>query len=90
MQMAREILADFREVEQNFRTLDRRMRERITLWEGSRGSLLEDVMSERDAIADSDQGRSFRAFWEFLLSGARQEELTRLLERVLWRCSAWI
>ena len=83
MQMAREILADFREVEHNFRSLDRRMRERITLWEGSRGALLEDVMSERDAIADSDQGRSFRAFWEFLLSGARQEELTRLLERVL-------
>ena len=83
MQMAREILTDFREVEQNFRSLDRRMRERITLWEGSRGALLEDVMTERDAIADSDQGRSFRAFWEFLLSGARQEELTRLLERVL-------
>ena len=83
MQMAREILADFREVEHNFRSLDRRMRERITLREGSRGALLEDVMSERDAIADSDQGRSFRAFWEFLLSEARQEELTRLLERVL-------
>ena len=26
MQMARELLADFREVEQNFRSLDRRMR----------------------------------------------------------------
>ena len=83
MQMARELLADFREVEQNFRALDRRMRERITLWEGSRGALLEDVMTERDAIANSDQGRSFRAFWGFLLSGARQEELTALLERVM-------
>ena len=40
-------------------------------------------MGERDAIADSDQGKSFRAFWDFLLSSRRQEELTELLERVL-------
>lgn len=83
MQGARELLADFREVEHNFRQLDRRVRERIALWEGSKGALLEEIMGERDAIADSDQGRSFRAFWEFLLSSRRQEELTALLERVL-------
>ncbi len=40
-------------------------------------------MGERDAIEDSDQGRSFRAFWDFLMSGSRQEELTQLLKRVL-------
>ena len=40
-------------------------------------------MGERDAIADSDQGRSFQAFWDFLMSQARQEELSRLLDRVL-------
>ena len=83
MQGARELLADFREVEHNFRQLDRRVRERIALWEGSKGALLEQIMGERDAIADSDQGKSFRAFWDFLLSSRRQEELTELLERVL-------
>jgi hypothetical protein len=46
------------------------------LWEGSKGALLEEIMGERDAIADSDQGRSFRAFWDFLMSSRRQEELT--------------
>ncbi len=81
--MARELLSDFREVEHNFRGLDRRVRERIALWEGGKGALLEEIMGERDAIADSDQGRSFRAFWDFLMSGSRQEELTQLLERVL-------
>jgi len=80
--LARELLADFREVEQNFRTLDRRVRERITLWDGSKGALLQDILGERDLIADSDQGRSFRAFWDFLMSRSRQEELTELLERV--------
>ncbi len=83
MQGARELLTDFREVEQNFRQLDRRVRERIALWEGSKGALLEDIMGERDAIADSDQGKSFRAFWDFLLSSSRQDELTELLDRVL-------
>ncbi len=81
--LARELLSDFREVEHNFRLLDRRVRERIALWEGGKGNLLEQIMGERDAIADSDQGRSFRAFWDFLMSSDRQDELTRLLEGVL-------
>ena len=82
-QLARELLSDFREVEHNFRQLDRRVRERIALWQGAKGALLEEIMGERDAITDSDQGRSFRAFWDFLMSSRRQEELTNLLERVL-------
>ena len=83
LQLARELLTDFREVENNFRRLDRRVRERIALWEGSKGALLEEIMGERDAIADSDQGKSFRAFWDFLMSQSRQEELSLLLEEVL-------
>jgi hypothetical protein len=83
MELARELLSDFREVEHNFRTLDRWVRERIALWEGSKGELLEEIMGERDAITDSDQGRSFRAFWDFLMSSARQEEFSALLDRIL-------
>ena len=83
MAMSRDLLSDFREVEHNFRALDRGVRERIALWEGSKGELLEDIMGERDAIAGSDQGRSFRAFWDFLMSSARQEEFSELLERVV-------
>ena len=83
LHLARELLTDFRQVEHNFRTLDRRVRERIALWEGAKGALLEEIMGERDAIADSDQGKSFRAFWDFLMSQSRQEELSRLLEQVL-------
>jgi hypothetical protein len=83
MGLARELLSDFREVEHNFRGLDRRVRERIALWDGAKGALLEEIMGERDAIADSDQGRSFRAFWDFLMSQSRQEELSALLDAVL-------
>jgi len=82
-QLARELLADFREVEQNFRLLDRKVREKIALWEGAKGALLDEIMGERDAIGDSDQGRSFRAFWDFLMSSRRQEELSERLDQVL-------
>jgi flagellar motility protein MotE (MotC chaperone) len=82
-QTARELLSDFREVEQNFRLLDQQIRERITLWEGNKGALLEQIFGERDLIADSDQGKSFRAFWDFLMSPLRQEELDGLLEQIL-------
>lgn len=80
---ARELLADFRQVEQNFRDLDRQVREQVATWEGGKGEVLEAIFGERNAIEDSDQGRSFRAFWDFLMSPARQEELTGLLESVL-------
>ena len=82
-QLARELLADFREVEHNFRLLDRKVREKIALWEGAKGALLDEIMGERDAIGDSDQGRSFRAFWDFLMSSRRQEELSERLDQVL-------
>lgn len=81
--LARDLLSDFREVEHNFRSLDRRVRERIALHEGGKGRLLEEVMGERDAISDSDQGRSFRAFWDFLMSSQRQEDLTQMLDRAV-------
>jgi hypothetical protein len=79
---ARSLLSDFREVEQNFRTLDRAVRERIATWEGGKGTLLEEILLQRDAIAGSDQGKSFRAFWDFIMSPARQEEFSSLLQVV--------
>jgi hypothetical protein len=79
---ARSLLSDFREVEQNFRTLDREVRERIATWEGGKGSLVEEILLQRDAIAGSDQGKSFRAFWDFIMSPARQEEFSSLLQAV--------
>ena len=79
---AREILSDFREVEQNFRNLDRSTRERIAGWEGAKGELLKDILGQRDVIADSDQGRSFKSFWDFLMSVERQDNLSSMLDAV--------
>ena len=45
------------------------------------GSLAE-LVGGRSEITHSDQGHSFQAFYEFLLSESRQQELTELLNRV--------
>lgn len=79
---ARELLADFREVEDNFRSLDRAAREKVASWQGSKGDLLAELVSSRADINGSDQGHSFQAFHDFLLSEARQDELADLLRRV--------
>lgn len=79
---ARELLSDFREVESKFRGLDREMRETIAGWDGSKGELLDQLLGDRNLIADSDQGRSFHAFYDFLLSADRQDEVARLLKEV--------
>jgi len=78
-----ELLSDFRVVEYNFRDLDRSVRERIALWDEGKGALLDEILGRRDAISDSDQGRSFRAFMDFLLSRRLQEELEELLRKIL-------
>ena len=83
VETAQSLLGDFRAVEENFRTLDRDARVRISTWEGSKGELLERIFGDRDAISESDQGRSFKAFYDLLMSADRQDELTRLLERML-------
>ena len=80
--IARELLSDFRAVEHNFRELDRRVREQIAGWTERKSALLQSVFGEHDAITDSDEGRSFRAFWDFLMSPAGQEELSALLDRI--------
>ncbi|QDP94871.1 DUF3375 domain-containing protein [Microlunatus elymi] len=79
---ARELLSDFREVEENFRGLDRAARERIASWTGSKGALLAELVSSRADISSSDQGASFQAFYDFLLSDDRQDELNELLTTV--------
>ncbi|MEI4279157.1 DUF3375 domain-containing protein [Klenkia terrae] len=76
---ARGLLADLRAVEAAFRDRDRELRDRIA---GGDGSLALDVAAGRRGIADGDQGRSFFACYDRLLSPRLQEELTDLLTRV--------
>lgn len=83
MTTAREMLADFRAVEQNIRDLDRGMRERIATWDRGKGELLEAIFQEQDGISQSEQGKSFAAFWKFLMSSSSQDDFKNTLDQVL-------
>ena len=80
---ARNLLMDFRQVEDNFRQLDKHTREKIALSQKSKGELLDEIFGEHDAINDSDQGKSFRAFWGLLMSPAKQDQFNQLIQQVL-------
>lgn len=80
---AKSLLADFREVEQNFRDLDRDFRRKIITTTQSKGEVLSDLFEQQDFLTQTDQGKSFTAFWEFLLSQSKQAEFENLIERML-------
>lgn len=80
---AKSLLADFKEVEQNFRNLDRNFRKQIITTNQSKGEVLSDLFEQQDFLSQTDQGKSFTAFWEFLLSQSKQNEFEELLQRML-------
>ena len=80
--VARRLLSDFREVEENFRAIARQVQEQQLALEARKGQIVQHVLEADAALKESDQGRSFYAFWEFLISAQRQEELQALLTTV--------
>ncbi len=80
---ARRLLADFRQIELNFRKLDREARARVIAADKERGRVLKDIFEYRDAILSSDQGKSFQAFWAFVMSTEKKSEFAALAGRVL-------
>ena len=71
---AQAILADFREVEENFRELTRKVQDDVVKWTRGKGELLEKIFNESDIIRKSEQGRSFMAFWRYLMLSQQQED----------------
>lgn len=79
---ARRLLADFRQVEENFRELDTHTRQTIIKSDIGKAELLDQVFMQQDHLWSTDQGRSFRGFWEFLMSERMQQDLEQLIEKL--------
>lgn len=79
---AKRLLSDFRQVEENFRELDAQTRQTIIKSDMGKADLLDQVFSQQDHLWNTDQGKSFRSFWEFLMSESMQQQLETLLEKV--------
>ncbi len=79
---ASRLLSDFRAIEDNFRRLNAAAREELLRQHASRGEVLEHIFDSRERILDSDQGRTFSAFWEFLMDQRRREEQEKHLAQL--------
>jgi len=83
--LADELASDFRRVRDEFQGLNRDLRERIVESEGSRGEVLEAVFAGVDLIADSEAGRTFRAFWRLLTDPRESAELEAAMDDLVGR-----
>lgn len=79
---AKHLLSDFRQVEQNFRDLVRKIYEKHAEKESRKGTILSYVLDETDVLQQSAQGRSFYTFWQVLMDRSRREELDRTIEHI--------
>ncbi|MDX1958010.1 MAG: DUF3375 domain-containing protein [Leptospiraceae bacterium] len=80
---ARRLLSDFREVEYNFREIDSLVRSAKDEGSSNRGKFLSQFFEKEDFLFETDQGKSFIAFFEFLMSQEKQTELTELISMML-------
>ncbi|MBS1663354.1 MAG: DUF3375 domain-containing protein [Bacteroidetes bacterium] len=81
--LSHELLSDFREVEDNFKFIHRHIVEQHTKAEVNKGAIVGYAFEAYDALRKSDQGKSFYAFWDFLVSRAGQEEWRLLTDQLL-------
>jgi len=78
-----ELIGDFREVEDNFKQIHRSIVEQHTKADLNKGMILGFAFEAYDSLRGSNQGKSFYAFWDFLISRAGQEEWRELTVRLL-------
>ncbi len=78
-----ELISDFREVEDNFKQIHRSIVEHHTKAEQNKGAIIGFAFEAYDALRTSSQGKSFYAFWDFLISRAGQEDWRQLTEQLI-------
>lgn len=80
--MARELLSDFTEVEQNFEQIRKDIQRKYNERDVVKGTLLVFALDALDEIEDKPQGKSFKAFWEFLMDEKKQQEFLQMAEQL--------
>ena len=85
-QSAKELLSDFKEVEDNFKEITKGIYQKHADGSLSKSDILQFTFDALDSLKESQQGKSFYAFWKFILSPDLQskwEDLTKELYKTL-------
>lgn len=78
---ARELISDFKEVEQNFKGISQNIYRQQTTQNVHRGQILGYALDATEELKESDQGKSFYAFWQFLIADNKQDELMDMIQQ---------
>ena len=81
-QYARGLIGDFREIEQKFQDLTKKITSAGLEAKAQKGSIVAKVLDADAELQESNQGKSFYAFFRFLQSEHRQQELEELIRVV--------
>ena len=73
-QTAKELLSDFKEVEDNFKAITKSIYQKHAEGDVSKGEILGFTFDALENLQHSSQGKSFYAFWEFLMTPSLQEK----------------
>ena len=73
-QTAKELLSDFKEVEDNFKAITKSIYQKHAEGDVSKGEILGFTFDALENLQHSSQGKSFYAFWEFLMTPFLQEK----------------
>lgn len=85
-QSAKELLSDFKEVEDNFKDITKGIYQKHSDGSLTKSDILAFTFDALDELKDSQQGKSFYAFWSFILNPDLQskwESLTKELYQTL-------
>ena len=77
--LAKELLSDFKDVDDNFKNIIKDIYQKQIDPTLNKGGILQYTFDALDELKSSSQGKSFYAFWEFLLSRDMQNELEQLI-----------
>lgn len=81
-QYARQLIGDFRGIEQKFRELIEKITAAGLEAKANKGSIIGSILDADQELEESDQGKSFYTFFNFLRSSNKQQELDELIQEV--------
>ena len=82
---AKELVADFRQIERNFSDITKQTQNKYMNQISTKGAVLEYVLKADEELMNSEQGKSFKAFWQFILSPTRQDEFEKIINTLYKR-----
>lgn len=81
-QSAKELLSDFKEVEDNFKEITKTIYQKHSEGNSTKSDILEFTFEALDELKESQQGKSFYSFWSFLLNPELQLEWESLINEL--------